>query len=68
MKASKTIILVRGKEMHVIIGTNNHKLSPMEHLWDFPFEEILDGTIDFDDSYWYVYDNGRLYETENKVK
>ena len=40
----------------------------MGDLWDFPYEECFDGTIELKGNVvlWYI--NGRLYETEEKIK
>lgn len=66
----KTII-VDGFNLNLVMGMK--KSDYMEkygedynngNLWDFPIEELLDGTIDINEDICYWLINGRCYEAE----
>jgi len=67
-------ILVDGKSLHLILGAAGRKtyvewynLYGDDGCWDFPLEELLDGTLEINESIWYYYINGRCYETNKEV-
>ena len=37
-------------------------------LWDFPIEELLDGTVEINEDIWYWLIDGRCYETTEEVE
>lgn len=53
----------KGKKLHIILGGKKSNYPMDEDLWDFPIEELLDGTIEVREVMWYYYENGRCYET-----
>ena len=62
----KTII-VDNKCLHLILGKTQEEWSQAfgdDDLWDFPIEELLDGTIEINEGIWYFLINGRCYETD----
>lgn len=66
-----TTITVNGKKLHLILGkTKKEILKETGHddsLWDFPLEELLDGTVEIDEDNRYFYCEGRCYETDIKA-
>lgn len=59
----RTTITVRGKEMHLIVGVDPSTIEKDDELWDFSFDDFLVGAVEVNEDYWYVYSNGRCYET-----
>lgn len=57
--------------MHLILGKTKEEWEQTcencDDLWDFPIEELLDGTVDINEDIWYYLINGRLYESEEQV-
>ena len=39
-----------------------------DDLWDFPLEDFLNGAVEVNEDIWYIYQNGRCYETDNYVE
>jgi hypothetical protein len=72
MEKKKVIVTVNGVELHLILGrtyaTWENVYGGNEDLWDFPLEEILDGTVEPNGNIWYWYIGGRLYETDVTVE
>lgn len=73
MEQRKTII-VDGYNLNIVFGktktewVEKHKNYDTEdELWDFPINELLDGTIEPNEGLWYWLINGRLYETFDLV-
>ena len=65
----KTII-VDGKNLHLVLGKTEEEWSESyggDCIWDFPIEELLDGTIDINEDIWYWLIDGRCYETNESV-
>ena len=63
----RTIIIVNGKEMHLIVGVNPSTIENDENLWDISFEDFLTNAVEVNEDIWYVYFNGRCYETNEQV-
>lgn len=64
-------IVVRGKVLHIVYGYRDFRdmyFNCGEFFADnydrIEFEDILDGTDDFDDMQWYHFVDGWLYETQ----
>ena len=68
-KTSK--IKVGNKTIHLVLGKTlsewKNKYGNDGDLWDFPLEELLDGTIEPSENLWYWLIDGRCYETEDVV-
>ena len=66
----RNIIIVNGKPLHLILGKTRAdwvaNFNP-EELWDFLFEEVLNGAIEHNEGIWYYYIDGRIYETNLEV-
>jgi len=65
------VIIVDNKKLHLLLA-NSLDYSEIETLvdeetWDFLLEELLDGTIEINEDIWYLYENGRCYETNKEV-
>ena len=66
----KANISVNGKTIHIVFGqTIGEWMDKYEQdgCWDFPFEELVDGTIEPNEDIWYWYIDGRFYETTENV-
>lgn len=69
----KKVIIVDGKKLHLVLGKTKKEWESIywqtlsEELWDFPLEELLDGTLDINEDIWYWYIDGRCYETSEEV-
>ena len=57
----------KGKNLHIILGGERPNYPTDDGLWDFPIEELLDGTIEVNEEMWYHYEEGRCYETHLMV-
>lgn len=64
----KTVVItVNGYQtLHLVIG---HTYADWiaeydEDYWDFPIEELLDGTVEINEGIWYWLIKGRCYETD----
>lgn len=64
----RTIITIRGKKMHIEYGANPSMLESNDELWDIAFEDFLNGAMEVDEHIWYIYYEGRCYETDNCVE
>lgn len=66
-----SIIKVMNKSLHLIINSTMEELKEKadydDECWDFPLEEILDGSVEVNEDIWYWLINGRVYETHNEV-
>lgn len=69
METRKTII-VDGYKLNLVLGLSKTEYMASfggsyddGELWDFPLEELLDGTIDINEEIYYYLINGRCYET-----
>lgn len=70
MAIERKTVIVNGYNLNIVFGhkksewVNEHKNKDSKgELWDFPIEELLDGTIEPSEVMWYWLINGRLYET-----
>ena len=63
----RTIVIVNGKEMHLIVGVTPSAIENDESLWDISFEDFLTNAVEVNEDIWYVYFNGRCYETNEQV-
>lgn len=63
----RTIINVRGKKLHLIFNVKIYN-DFANYLWDFLFEDFLSGAIEINEDIWYIYYEGRCYETEDYVE
>jgi hypothetical protein len=65
------IIKVDGKSLHLILGKSIYEWCELFggdiDLWNMPLEELLDGTLEVNESIWYYYIDGRCYETNKEV-
>jgi hypothetical protein len=73
----RTIITIRGKKMHIEYGANPSMLESklllnsfygVDELWDIAFEDFLNGAMEVDEHIWYIYYEGRCYETDKCVE
>ena len=64
----REIIIIRGKKMHIVIGVDPNSIEKDDNLWDISFEDFLVGAVDINEDIWYVYSDGRLYETFESVE
>lgn len=63
----RTIIIVNGKKMHLMVGVTPSAIENDENLWDISFEDFLTNAVEVNEDIWYVYFNGRCYETNEQV-
>ena len=63
----RTTIIVRGKKLHLIFNVKPADTFD-DDLWDFAFEDFLSGAVEINEDIWYIYYEGRCYETENYVE
>lgn len=63
----RTIIIVNGKKMHLMVGVTPSTIENDENLWDISFEDFLTNAVEVNEDIWYVYFNGRCYETNEQV-
>lgn len=68
MKEKKLTIIVDGTtRLNLVLNKTkkdwNDTFGHNEDLWDFPIKELLDGTIEIDQSQYYWLIGGRCYET-----
>ena len=58
-------LILNDKKLHYIVGAsaNWRENCDDEDLWDFPCEELLDGTIEINEDIWYYLVDGRFYES-----
>lgn len=67
----KTII-IDGKQLHVVLGKTHKEWWEKTHgvdepLWDFPIEELIDGSVEINECIYYWLIDGRCYETQDEV-
>ena len=64
----EVIITVNGFSIHLVLNKTmsewKRNFESNDNLWNFPIEEILDGTVEPNENIWYWLINGRLYETD----
>lgn len=67
----KVEVKVGNVTIHLVLGHNytawEKKFGEDENIWDFLFEELIDGTIEPREDIWYWYIGGRCYETDEQV-
>ena len=63
----RTTIIVRGKKLHLKFYAKP-VMTCIDDLWDFIFEDFLSGAIEVNEDIWYIYYDGRCYETEDYVE
>lgn len=68
----KKIIIVDGKKLHLVLGKTREEWTEKhggdeESLWDILIEELINGTIEINEDYWYWLIDGRCYETYEEV-
>lgn len=63
----RTVVIVNEKKMHLIVGVNPNTIENNENLWDISFEDFLTKAVEVNEDIWYVYFNGRCYETSEEV-
>lgn len=74
MEEKRVTIIVDGKQLHLVLGKTEEEWRKLywsnlgNEIWDFLLEELLDGTIDIDETIWYWYIGGRCYETNELVQ
>lgn len=63
-------LILNDKKLHYIVGAsaNWRENCDDEDLWDFPCEELLDGTIEFNEDIWYYLVDGRFYESTISIE
>ena len=64
----KIVLEVDGKMLHLVLKKSYDEWLEAcgwddRELWDFPIEELLDGTVDINEDIWYWLIGGRCYET-----
>ena len=71
MAVKKVTVSVDDKKLHLVFGKTYaeylHEVKEDDDLWDFPIEELLDGTVEINEEIWYWCINGRCYETYEEV-
>ena len=82
MEKNRVVIAAPGGNLHLVLGkTEDEYLREYSDgaifgtyygnsydLWDFPIEELLDGTIKINEDIWYWLIDGRCYETTEEVE
>ena len=67
----KKIINIDGKNLHIVLGKKYSEWADITYcnynLWDFPIEELIDGSVEINEDIWYWLINGRCYETDELV-
>lgn len=77
----KVTLEVDGKKLHLVLGKTDAEYyaeysdgaifgtyyGASYDLWDFPIEELLDGTVEINEDIWYWVIDGRCYETTEEV-
>ena len=64
------IVHVNGKALHLVFGKSREEWERVyanPDLWDVPFKELVDGTLEVDEDIWYWYIDGRCFETNERV-
>ena len=68
---SKHEIIVEGKHLHLVLGKTTTEweiaCSDSPDLWSIPFEELINGALEINETIWYWYIDGRCYETTESV-
>lgn len=64
---------VDGAKLHLILGKTAKEWDETwgddnNDLWGILFEDLLDGSVDIDEYFWYWYVDGRCYETYETVE
>ena len=58
------------KTLHLVLGKTYEEWDEKygnHFCWDILFEELIDGTLEINETIWYWYIDGRCYETEETV-
>lgn len=68
----RKILAVDNRNLHLILNKSVKEWESQYggdyNLWDMPLEELLDGTLEINDTIWYYYIDGRCYETTEYVE
>lgn len=72
MEPVKKTVTVDGRRMHLVFGKSVDEWARLYgsrngDLWNVPFEELADGTLDINEGIWYWYIEGRCYETDEEA-
>lgn len=76
MRINKTTITTEsGQKLHLLLGVTKKDYMTLYKadydngdLWDYPFEELIDGTVDIQEEIYYCFIKGRCYETPEFVE
>ena len=63
----RTTIIVKDKKLHLKFYVKPTDIFN-DYLWDFVFEDFLSGAVEINEDIWYIYYEGRCYETEDYVE
>ena len=68
----RKVLAVDNRNLHLILNKSVKEWESQYggdcDLWNMPLEELLDGTLDINDTIWYYYIDGRCYETTEYVE
>lgn len=68
----RKVLAVDNRNLHLILNKSVKEWESQYggdyNLWDVPLEELLDGTLEINDTIWYYYIDGRCYETTEYVE
>jgi len=68
----RKVLAVDNRNLHLILNKSVKEWESQYggdyNLWDMPLEELLDGTLEINDTIWYYYIDGRCYETTEYVE
>ena len=66
-----TSITTNGTTIHLVLGKTVDEWEKLygenDDIWNFPYEEFLDGSVEINEDIWYWYIDGRCYETDDLV-
>ena len=82
MERNRITIAAPGGKLHLVLGKTEEEYlnengegaifgtyyGASYDLWDFPIEELLDGTVEINEDIWYWLIDGRCYETTEEVE
>jgi hypothetical protein len=68
----RKVLAVDNRNLHLILNKSVKEWESQYggdcDLWNMPLEELLDGTLEINDTIWYYYIDGRCYETTEYVE